>query len=97
MKIDFTTVLTDLEGKPILKGEVPITLKEAALEALLATFPNDQDGANTGKGKFERFQLALKCEGTAELSVEEVATIKKRIGEAWGSLIVGRAWGLLEG
>lgn len=98
--IDFTVVLTDLDGKPITteaqgKGET-VTLGKAAATALLMSFPDEQnlDGAE----KVKRFGLAVKIREAKDvaLSAEDVALVKKVIAKTYGALIVGRAWPLLD-
>ena len=110
VKIDFTQKLIGVGGKPLLQGgddcktgqvpgrdcpQIPITLGEAAVWALET--PLAEDGPDPLK-KFARDQLARKIYGNegAELSVDEIATIKDRIGRAWGAPQVGAAWPLLD-
>lgn len=97
MKIDFEQTIHDLSGEPIKKSPKntkPITLGEVVIEALLAT--TQSDASLSGEEKFKRFELALKCKGTTDLKVEEISSIKNRVGEVWSPLVVGRVWSILE-
>jgi hypothetical protein len=104
--IDFTLPLRDLHGEVITtekdgKGEV-LTLGKVASTALLLAFPDEQNLA--GDEKLKRGVLALKvcnCEAgkaydQVTLSAEDIALIKKLIAKGYGTLIVLRAWPLLD-
>jgi hypothetical protein len=101
MQIDFSQALTNLDGTPLAQANleggqpIPITLRLTATEALCR--PTDERGM-TGAQKFERFSLALRINqgDPVELTPEEVATIKQRIGETMPPIIVGRAYQLLD-
>lgn len=102
--IDFSTVLTQLNGKPILLGAEddapPMTLANACIMAL--TNPVIGDDQDAGDAKFARFQLAQRIHDAVEkqeplaLKAEDVAALKDRIGRAWPVMVVGRAWPLLD-
>ncbi len=64
---------------------------------MLAVFNKDADEG--GKVRYERWQLAkkiIKANGIAELSSEEIVTMKERIGKMYGPAIVGPVYDLLE-
>ena len=91
--------IVDLDGKVInsLSGE-PATVRGVVIEALLATF-NDETHLS-GEEKLKRWELASKIKNTAdpvELTAEEITLIKKLVGKAYGPLVVGRTWKILEG
>lgn len=100
MKIDFSKVLLDLKGEPLMEGappnEKPITLSSILCTALLAQYPDEQ--SLSGKEKAKRFQIALKIVdgGEQDVSVDDVAEMKKLIGKGFGPLIVGRAYEMLD-
>jgi hypothetical protein len=89
----------DLEGKVVnaLTGE-PATVRGVVIEALLATF-NDEAHLS-GEEKLKRWELASKIKNTAdpvELTLDELTLIKKLTGKAYGPLVVGQTWKILEG
>ena len=91
--------LVTLDGEVILdqKNE-PATVRGVAIEALFATFKDEEN--LSGEEKLKRWELASKIKASSdpvELVVEEVALLKKLIGKAYGTLIVGQAWRILEG
>jgi len=91
--------LVTLDGEVILdqKSE-PATVRGVAIEALFATFKDEEN--LSGEEKLKRWELASKIKASpdpVELAVEEVALLKKLIGKAYGALIVGQAWKVLEG
>ena len=93
--IDFSAVLTDLDGNPMKDGENDATLGRIATNALLLPYQDEQN--LSGEDKLKRFMLAGKARGPAvELTVEEIALAKRLIGKAYGPLVVGRAWALLD-
>ncbi len=105
MNIDFSAKLLDLEGKPIIDVvagadgapvQVEATLGRAAVNVLLAM--TEDDRGMSGSDKAGRFALALKLQGAAEVDVtiEEVALIKRLTGQVFGPLVVGRCWALLD-
>jgi len=103
MKIDFSTPICDFDGKPlplIKEGKVvedkTVTLATVCVEALNATFPDERE--LDGKEKFDRFMLASKVYsgGEIDLKVEDLAMIKKLVGKAYGPLVVGRVYELID-
>jgi len=99
MKINFSQALKALDGTPIsrLDGKGEFTLKFVSQEALLLSF-QDEQGLG-GEEKTRRWVLATMIEANPEkidLTSEQIALIKKLIGKAYGPLIVGQAWELLE-
>lgn len=95
MKINFSRVLTDLNGVTINDGAQDVTLKTVALQALLAAYADETQ--LSGQEKFARYKIADRInDGGEEFSVEEVALLKQLVGKAYLPLVVGRAWELLE-
>lgn len=103
MKLDFSVLLKDAYGEQL---EVPIqlqdkkgkdlTLRLAAIEALMYLNPNKQE---TGKDKYRSWQLSKVAmrSGTVELSAEEIVFLKEKIGEFWSPNVVGACYDILEG
>ena len=96
MKIDFSVVLKDLKGEAIKFDDGDLTLERVAVSALLQ--PTKEE---TGETKYKKYGLIKKLHGAAEpveLKTEEVADIKKSIGESsFTAIVTGQAWDLLEG
>lgn len=101
MKIDFSAKITAFDGTDILEDDKPVTLAIVAVNALVTPLP-DQRGQPEqidGMTKVRNASLAeriFKDGKKADLTVEEVALIKERVGRAYGPLAVMRAWSLLE-
>jgi len=92
--IDFSTVLKDIDGKPIPDGEGQATLGRACANALLI---DDRDAS--GDEKVKRFLIATKIRDAKkinDLPVEDIALIKKLVAKAFPPLIVGRCWEILD-
>jgi hypothetical protein len=68
----------------------------ACVNALESQLPDDQ--REQGQEKFKRDELARKVFGqkSVALTVEQVASIKDRIGRAYGPVVVGAAWRILD-
>ena len=108
MKVNVTTVLHDIEGIPlrdaaikdtegrILRPERDFTLRKACTEALQA---NGLAGDTLdGEERYRRYQLAIKImtDDSPDLSAEEIAKLKRVIGLAFGAVVVGRAYEILD-
>lgn len=96
--INFTTQLKELDGKPIViaKDMPPLTLSDVCVNALET--PLDTDKQMSGQEKFKLDQIARKIYNgkNIDLTVEEISTIKERVGKAYGPMIVGQVWKLLD-
>lgn len=93
MKIDFNIKLSEMDGSV---SENAPTLRDIAIRALVEQLPSDD--RSTGEDKFKRAALAHRIHvgGAIDVAIEDVAMIKKRIGEAYSPLVVYSSWNLLE-
>lgn len=103
MKIDFSQKLLDLSGKPMEreKGH-DATLSSVCVEALL--LPREEDKGLPMADKLKRGRLAEKLylkddasPATIDVTVEEVNLMQSLIAKSYGTLVVMRAYDLLEG
>jgi hypothetical protein len=96
MKIDLTQELKDFDGKviPSASGK-SAKVKGVVIDALIATY---QDEANLGgEEKLKRWELASKInKGDFDLTAEDIVLAKKLVGKAYGPLVVGQVWNILE-
>jgi hypothetical protein len=100
MKVNFDTVLTQLDGEtaipyadgPNVRG---MTLRDAAINALFSTSNSQPDG----EAKFKVYLLCqrINAEGDVDVTPDEATQIKAAIGQAWGANIVGPAYNILNG
>ncbi len=99
MKIDFTQEIKALDGSSLpYQQEKGTLLKNIACDILLAQLPEERD--LSGEEKCKRFVLATRIFSNPkkiDLTIEEVAMIKKLIGRAYPPLVVGQSWNYLEG
>lgn len=97
MIVRLDKVITTLDGEPVTgdRGK-PMTIGDAALLALTATAQNESPD---GLEKFRRYELAKKLKMLLEvdLSPEEVAKLKERVGAIFNVVVVGRVWDALDG
>jgi len=94
MKIDVTQPICDLDGNQISEPDQKLTLRSICERALLSF--NDNLAADK---KVLRYDVAMKihkADPYAEITVEECALIKERIGEDFSPLVVGQTWSMLE-
>jgi hypothetical protein len=93
MKRDFNAQILNLEGLPFSDVK---TLRDAAL----LTFQQGVEGDEklTGQQRVDLFILADKIVkgGVVDVTAEDVATLKARIGKLPSIILVGRAWPLLD-
>lgn len=87
-------VIKNLEGEPIKSGEKEFTVANACVNALLAEY----DDKPNGEEKLKRFVFAKKInqDETVDLKAEDVSLIKTLIAKAYGPLIVGTVYEVLE-
>lgn len=99
-------ILRDLAGEPIYPNRVEngMLVEDKSKPALtianlIVTNLIGEDAKATPEERFNNFRLASKIKDTedeVELSIEELATIKKKVGENPMPLVVGRVWEALE-
>lgn len=98
MKIDFTKTINDLEDRPMKESEsTELTLKTVACNALTAVFSDEQNLSGLEKSK--RGLLAIRIfsnPSNVDLDSEEVTLVKSVIGKGYSSLVVARAWEIME-
>lgn len=100
MKIDFTQKLVNpFTKEPVWeseKKEKESTLSGVCSDALLTKLEGDERA--TGKDKMELFLLAQKIYNAkdADLTAEEVAKIKERVGKSFAAIMVGIVYPLLD-
>ena len=86
-------------GQDIMIDGPVATLGAVSVNALVATYQDEQ--RLSGEDKVKRWELAMRIKklpsGAADLTAEEVALIKSLIAKAYGPIIVGQAWAMLEG
>jgi hypothetical protein len=91
MIIDFETKLKQIDGT-----ELDGTVRELAVQALLATYPNE--GEIGGDEKEKRYLLAVAINGGHnEITPEQASLLKRLIGIAYQPLFVGQAYAVLNG
>ena len=81
--IDISAPLLDMDDKPTLEGELPITLALALKRAVLADTDTERNPVKPAD-KVYRFDLFLKLragekEGKVELSAEEISFLKNAV------------------
>jgi hypothetical protein len=96
MRIDFTKALTDLRGEFLKDADGSLTLERVAVSALLQPAKDE-----TGESKYKKYGLIKQIHGASEpveLKSEDVATIKRAIGESsFTAIVTGQAWDMIEG
>lgn len=98
MKIDLSTIIHDLNGKPVVlvDSEEPLTVKETLEKSLIGGDPQNQDVSV----KYKRYQLLIRIKETEkiiDLSSEEITDLKKLIAQVWHITTFGRVVDILEG
>ena len=98
MKIDFSQLITGLDGKALKSGDgTDSTLASICVEALLLNYPGEE---RTEKAeKLKRGKLAEKVYNQAEIdvTVEEATLLQTLVGKAYGPIVVLRVDAMLEG
>lgn len=98
--IKLNQTFIDRDGKVLMKdevNEVPLTLNDVVTSALLNTVEGDDKLPGTKKAElFSIWFDKVKDKEVLDVTTEEKASIKERIGKAYFQLIVGQAWNYLE-
>lgn len=96
MRIDFSVVLKNLVGDPLKEDGKDFTLAMASCTALMQ--PAMDEPNIPADAKVRRFKLAtvIVHGGEQDLTIEEVAELKRLIGKIFGPLVVGRAFEILD-
>lgn len=99
-KVDFTQIITDIEGKPLKtpndKNEpIDLTLMRVATTALMAP----EERQPSAEVKMRRWELARKIlnEKTVDLTSAQVTELEDLINKSYGTVVVGPAYLMLEG
>ena len=101
MKINLNFAFVNLKGEPIPRGEgkensTQLNLKTVCVSSLLGSY---QDERIEGLEKLSRYKLAVKIFNAideVELTVEEIALIKKLIAKMFSVLVTGQVWEYIE-
>jgi len=99
MKIDFDQKLKNFLGEVIKEtaeeNSEDLTLKTVCIVALTA---NIQGERVDGDEKYKRWKLARKIDekDKEDFSTDEISKVKQLIGKAYGVVIVGQSWDMLE-
>ena len=97
---NLNTTINDLYGKPLMGGEGPLTLRAAMVQGL-AYEAQAENGRqpSSGEDRFKRWFIANKIQSsddTVELTAEEIALVKSKVGEAYLMIVVGPVWTMIE-
>ncbi len=92
---NFDIALKDIHGDDIIEGDKPALMRTAVVNALMGTIANENI---PGEEKAKRYDLGLKINkgGDIDLTVEELATIKKLVGANFGTLVVGQVFNFID-
>lgn len=94
-------VISDFDDKPIMgPGGKPFTLRAAIIGGLMHESPQEPGKQpTTGEQRFNLWSIANKVKlahAEVDLPVEDVASIKAKVGEAYLAIIVGPVWSMIE-
>ena len=100
MLIDVNRVLVQMNGTPLMDTDSEGKAIEATVKVALVNAALSPEQKDTGVQKVQKYELARKMyqsESAVELSVEDVAMLKKRVEEVYPPLICGQLCAMLEG
>jgi hypothetical protein len=99
VKFNGATALLTLAGAPLLTPDKsPATLGGISAEALVMTFGDEP--TLSGEEKRKRYRFAHRISRSVvplDLTPEEVVLLRGLVAKAYGPLVVGQVWDLLEG
>lgn len=96
MQRDFSIYFSTFDKTPIFQDEKPLTLQRVSINALMT--PMEDEKNLSGEEKFARYKLASRINASSivEVTAEEIAMLKKLIGNVYAPIIVGPAFEALE-
>ena len=97
MKIRFDETMKDLDGKAIIGDGKDLTLKQVACNALNLMFQDEQNLSGEEKAMRGLLAMRIYANPDLDLTIDDVALIKKLIGKGYVPLIVAQVWDILEG
>lgn len=97
MKIDLSAKLTDPKGNVIKDGENEATLGSTLYISCISAAEGDNHQSGQDRYKLGKltYELAAHDE-EIELSVEQIATLKERVGKVMSPAVVYSVWTMLE-
>ena len=96
MRIKLTEQLADYEGRKLLDGNNPVTFRRVFVTALNAFGENERSSPEQ-MAMIYALSTRLYSANEIDLSLEEAALIKDRVGKTYNPLVYGRTCDLLEG
>jgi putative N-acetylmannosamine-6-phosphate epimerase len=93
MKRDLDEAMRDLDGKPFADNA---TLKQVIFAAVTSQTQDDAAMPVAEKMMLYGLAQAVNRGGVVELTAEQIAVVKARIGKLYPVLVVGEAYRLLE-
>lgn len=97
MNLVTTNSLSTLEGKPLKDEEgKEITVRSTLCNALLASFPDEQN--TSGPEKLKRWKLAqaIYVQDEIELKAEEIVLLKSLVAKAFAPIVCGQLLEILD-
>lgn len=97
MKIDLSTQLKDVWGKPIVdETGAPIALCHVLVNAAHAHYEGDQFSDGAAKAKLAILAKKLAVDGEVDLPIEDIALIKERVGRGMPTAVIGAVNDILD-
>lgn len=101
MRIKLTESIKDYEGKEILQDDRPLDIRTVFVTALNSTSIDDHGRQEVvtaeQKSKIYRLSTALYKDKEMDISLDDRAFIKERVGKIYTPMVYGRVCEILEG
>ena len=99
MKVNWALILKDHKGQDILSSDNKALSAGDFVLMLMLAAQSDQDKGASAEEKYKLYKLCRKIMETpdSEFSVEEIALVKKHVGQKAMPWMVGVIFDLLEG
>lgn len=94
MKINAAYVLRNLNGRPILEGKEPVTLKTVVVTGLVDP---SQESVEIKQKKFKLAQRIFQAESVFEASLDEAKMLVESLPKYLSPIVVGQVAEVLEG
>lgn len=97
MKINWDAKITNFDGVTLKDGEKDVTLATITCSVFVSVLKGDEQLSGEEKEKLFKIGMSAATGGIGEITADQAATLKRRIGIAYPPLIVGRAYEIIEG
>ena len=97
MKVNWDAKILNFAGDELKEDGKPVTLATLACGVFMNVLRGDEQLSGDEKEKMFQIGMGATKGGIGEITTDQASVLKKRIGQAYTPLVVGRAFAIIEG